>query len=364
MKISDIKVYCLKPFGEIRNSNSWEVKKNTFNFVRLMTDEGIDGWSVSSLTGGNAKFLESSIGWMRNLLVGQDPLDREKIFYELNFTGSFFRINRFFNSAIDIALWDIGGKAAGVPIFKLIGGFRDRIRAYASSLAYPEIDDYLKEIDLCRKAGFSAYKLHGFNDPRKDIDLCEAARSRFPDMDLMLDALCSYDRKGALEVGRVLDRLGFYWYESPLREEDLEGHALLRRKLDVPIAATELEQIGFLGYSKYIEHQSVDIVRTFGDYIGGITPMIKTAHLCHAHHLKLEPHSFGPTLVQAAHFHIMLAIHNCDFFESPVPEGVFDAGMKDVIRVGTDGFVVAPVKPGLGYEIDQGYIEKETDRIL
>ncbi|HYE84583.1 MAG TPA: enolase C-terminal domain-like protein [Clostridia bacterium] len=364
MKITDVKVHALKPFGAIKNNNQWEVKKNVFSFVRVITDEGIEGCGVSSLTGGNPMALESSINLIKSVLIGKDPLDRERIYYELNFTGSFFRINRFFNSAVDCALWDIAGKSLGLPVYKLLGGYRDKIRAYASTLAYSTVDEYVRLGHVCEDAGFTALKLHGFNEPDRDIELCEAMRSEFPHMDLMLDSLCAYDRAGAVRVGRVLDRLNYYWYESPLREEDIEGHCMLRRKLDVPIAGTELNQIGFLDYPEYITRGAVDIVRTFGDYIGGITPMIKTAHLCEAHHIKNEPHSFGPTLVQAAHFHIMLAIRNCDFFESPVPEGVFDAGMKDTIRVQKDGMVYAPTKPGLGYEIDWDYIDNETDRVF
>jgi L-alanine-DL-glutamate epimerase-like enolase superfamily enzyme len=363
MKITDLKVYVLKPFGAIKNSNSWEVKQNVFSFIKIFTNEGINGVSISSLTGGNPTALESSIGFIKKLLIGKDPLDRELIYYELNFTGSYFRINHFFNSAIDFALWDIAGKAAELPVYKLLGGFRDKLRAYASSLAYPDIDIYLKVIQESKDKGYTAFKIHGFNDAHRDIELCEAARGAFPDMDLMMDSLCAYDRAGAVKVGRVLDKLNFYWYESPLREEDIEGHCMLRRKLDTPIAATELNMIGFLGYPEYILKGAVDIVRTFGDYIGGITPMIKTAHLCEAHHIKNEPHSFGPTLVEAAHFHIMLAIRNCDFFESAFPEGIFTAGMKDFIRV-ENGYAYAPAKPGLGYDADWDYINDHTERVF
>ncbi|GHS97926.1 mandelate racemase [Synergistales bacterium] len=364
MKITDIKVHALKPFGEIRNNNKWPLKKNVFNLIKVATDEGIEGYAMSSLTGGNATALESSIKWIKEALIGQDPFDREKIYYELNFGGSFFRVNRFFNSAIDCALWDIAGKKLGLPIYKLIGGYRDKIRAYASSLAYPAIDDYLKIMHEAEDSGFTAFKIHGFGDVIEDIELCEAARAEFPNMDLMLDSLAAYDRQGALKVGRALDRLNFYWYEDPMREEDIEGHVLLRSKLDTPIAGTEHNQVGFLDYPNVVLKGACDIVRTFGDYMGGITPMIKTARFCEALFIKNEPHSFGPTLVQAAHFHIMLSIRNCDFFESPVPEGVFDAGMKDTIRVQKDGYVYAPTKPGIGYDLDWDYIDRETERVF
>ncbi|MFZ7101616.1 MAG: enolase C-terminal domain-like protein [Peptococcaceae bacterium] len=364
MKISDIKVHALKPWGTLKNHAAWKPRKNIFNLVRVFTDEGIEGTMMTCLTGAHPLALESCIDNIKSIIIGKDPFDRERIYYELNFTGSFFKVNKYFNSAIDCALWDIAGKALGLPVYKLMGGSRDRIRAYASTLSYPAIDDYIKLGKDCEKQGFTALKLHGFANWKEDIALCEAMRAEFPNMDLMLDCLCEYGRAEALRVGRVLDKLGFYWFESPLREEDIEGHIMLRQKLDTPIAGTELNMIGFLDFPEYITRGAVDIVRTFGDYIGGITPMQKTAHLCEAFHIKNEPHSFGNTLVQAAHLHVMLSMRNCDFFESPVPEGVFDAGMQETIRIDKEGYVHAPTKPGLGYEIDWNYIEENTEKVF
>ena len=97
-----------------------------------------------------------------------------------------------------------------------------------------------------------------------------------------------------------------------------------------------------------------------GDAAGGITAMRKTAHLCEAFNRNFEPHSYGTTLVQAAHLHVMLSMKNCDFMEIPVPQGILDVGMKDVIRVEKDGYVSAPTKPGLGYDIDWDTIKKLT----
>ena len=293
-----------------------------------------------------------------------NALDREGVHQKLFFNGSFFRLNRFFFSAIDFCLWDIAGKAFEQPIYKVAGGYRETLRAYASSMAYTTIEEYLEDVQKAADLGFTAFKLHGFNVAKKDIELCEAVRAKFPKMDFMLDCLCAYNLKEALAVGRVLDRCGFYWYEDPMREENHEGYAILRQKIDTPVASTELNQIGLLDYQNFIKMKSTDIVRTFGDYMGGITPMLKTAHMCEAFFLKCEPHSFGPALIQAAHFHVMLSIHNCDFFEAPVPEGILDFGMKEGIKVDKKGYVSAPTKPGIGYDIDFDWIDDNLDRIF
>jgi len=117
---------------------------------------------------------------------------------------------------------------------------------------------------------------------------------------------------------------------------------------------------GLRGYPKYLSGHVVDSIRSVGDWIGGISAMRKAAGLCEAFNTKYEPHSYGTTLVQAAHLHVMLAIHNCDLFEIPVPQGILDVGMKDVIRCTSDGYVEAPTKPGLGYDIDWDAIQKLT----
>ena len=364
IKITDIKVHALKPFGELNNINGWEKRKNVFSFIQVFTDDGIEGCSISSLTGGTPNTLENSLDMIKKTLVGKDPFDREKIYYELNFPGSNFNKNKYFNSALDFALWDIAGKAFNVPVYKLMGGFRNRVRAYASSLAHSDIDSYLQVIRTAEERGFTAYKIHGFREPKKDIELCEACRAAFPGMDFMMDTMYDFDRASALKVGRVLDKLDFVWYECPIRDDDLEGLRLLRRKLDTPIAAGEVNLLGFPAFSEYITSGAVDILRSFGDHIGGITPMLKAAHLCEAHNLKNELHSYGPTLVEAAHLHVMLAIRNCDFFEAADAEGMFTVGMKDTITVAPDGYVYAPQKPGLGYDVDWDYISDHIERVF
>lgn len=192
--------------------------------------------------------------------------------------------------------------------------------------------------------------------------MCRAVREAVgPSMDLMLDPINAYDRREAIRVGRVLEELDFYWYEAPIADTDMHGLEDLTRRLDIPITALESVHDGLRVYPRYLARHAVDSVRSIGDRIGGITVMRKAAALCEAYNVKYEPHSFGTTLVQAAHLHLMLAIHNCDFFESPVPQGLLDWGMADTIRVGPDGFVEAPTKPGLGYDVDWDDID---DRIL
>jgi len=167
--------------------------------------------------------------------------------------------------------------------------------------------------------GFTAFKLHAWGDARRDIEVCRAVHAAVGgSMDLMLDPVNAYNRREVFEVGGA----------------------------------------------PYLIAQAVDSERAIGDWVGGISAMRKTAHLCEAFGINYEPHSYGSTLIQAAHFHVMLSVHNCELVELLVPTGILDMGMKDTLRVGPDGYVPAPTKPGLGYEIDEDEIDNLTEREL
>ncbi len=220
------------------------------------------------------------------------------------------------------------------------------------------IDDVLK----CRDEGFIAYKLHAYGVPHKDIRICRAVREAVGDtMDLMLDPVNAYDRKGAFEVGRVLEELKFYWFEASIPDGDIEGLVDLTNSLDIQISGCEsIFDDPLDRYPEYLTRHACDSIRTVGNLAGGITVMKKAAALCEAFHTNYEPHSYGGTLVQAAHLHVMLGMRNCDFVELPVPQGILDIAMKDVIKVAKDGYVYAPTKPGLGYDIDWEVIDRLT----
>ena len=223
------------------------------------------------------------------------------------------------------------------------------------------VDDYVRLALDCRDLGFKAFKLHAYAVPAKDIEVCRAVRDAVGDsMQLMLDPVNAYDRRGAFQVAEVLEELGFYWLEAPVYDTDIQGLTDLTRTFKLHITATESLNGGLRVYAPYVANHVVDSLRSMGDRMGGISAMRKAAALCEAFNVGYEPHSYGTTLIQAAHLHIMLSIRNCDFFESPVPQGILDDGMADVIRVTSDGYVEAPVKPGLGYDLDWDEVDRLT----
>jgi len=349
MKITGVKVKTLRPLEfKFQWKEQWPPREIQNNVVTVETDEGISGHLITWLA--PADTLKAAMTALKEIIVGRDPWDIEAIWYETQRLGRGMNV---VGSTVDICLWDIVAKRAGVPVYKLLGAYRDKIPAYASTVMYATDQEFVDLALACRKEGFTAYKLHAYGVPDKDIRVCRAVRQAVGDtMELMLDPVNAYDRRGAFRVGRALEELDFYWYEAPILDTDLYGLVDLTRSLDIQVAATESVFQGLEFLPRYLTHHACDSLRMVGDAAGGITAMRKAAHLCEAFQAKFEPHSYGTTLVQAAHLHVMLAMKNCDFVEIPVPQGILDVGMKDVMRVAPDGCVYAPTKPGLGYDID------------
>lgn len=357
MKISGIEVGLLKPLErKFQWREQWPPRSIQPVLVRVMSDEGISGDCITYLLSG-AEMLAQA-GGISERIVGRDPHEVEAISLEL--TDGLDKPNEV-NSTIDIALWDLIGKYHQEPIYKLLGAARSRVRAYASTFMYDTVQEWVDLAIECRDQGFTAYKIHGFGVPDKDIEICRAVREAVGDsMDLMLDPVNAYDRHGAFKVGDVLEELGFYWYEAPLADTDLHGLTDLRQAYRMEITAGEEIRKGLKSYPPYVTSHVVDSLRSIGDWIGGISAMRKVAALCEAFSMNFEPHSYGTTSIQAAHLHIMLAIRHCEFVELPAPLGVLDVGMSTTIRPEPDGYVYAPTEPGLGYEIDWNAIDDLT----
>lgn len=328
--------------------------------VRILTDEGVEGNCVTWLADAGTEIADCIDNYLRPFVVGEELWNRERIWYSMMALTGFTASNKAI-SAVDIALWDAAAKAAGLPLYKLLGAYRDRIPAYASTITYATTQEYVDLAVDCQKQGFTAFKLHGHGTPHEDVEICEAVRAAVgPSMKLMLDPVNTYAYDDALWVGRALERLGFIWYEAPIRDEDIAGLKALSDALDIAVLGCETKNRGIWEHAPYISAGALDMYRCVGDGIGGVTALRKLGALCETHNRKLEPHSYGSTLVQAAHLHYMLSIRNCDYFEMPVPIGLLDYGMKSGITLEPDGTVVAPEAPGLGYEIDWDAMDAAT----
>ena len=363
MKIADVKVTIwewknIPPTRYTLQVKSSGTRTAHMALVRIICDDGTEGHAflgsaLSSLGGG----AEQIAGQYKRFLVGRDPLDREYIMQKVGgwAMGSAMPVI----GAIDVALWDLAGKAAGVPIHKLMGSYRSSVPAYASSVVFETPEEYAEEALSYKERGWTAYKIHPPGDPRLDVKICEATRAAVgDDYRLMLDSTWSYDYPNALHVGRAIEALNFYWYEDPLHWDDLYGYVKLKQVLAIPLMATELPRTGLKSYAPWIMEKATDYLRGDPAIKGGLTTCLKTAHTAETFQMNYEVHHGGNSLNNVANLHLIMAIPNCEYFEVLLPDEVQKHGLVKDIEVDSNGMVHAPEGPGLGYEIDFDLIEE------
>ncbi len=332
--------------------------------LTLSTDEGITGHAFL----GSAFYAAdmdgaSLIRYLKPLLLGQNPLDRERLHKAMFKRVRTTTVRAI--GAVDIALWDIAGKSANLPIHSLLGSYRDRVPAYISSAVLASPGAYADEALHYKALNFAAYKIHPPQIWREDIKVCEAVRKAVgDDYLLMLDAAWSYDYPTALRVGQAIEALGYYWYEDPLADADIYNYVELRKKLHIPIMATEYPAAGLDAYAPWVRERATDFLRGDVAVKGGITTLVKTAHLAEAFHLNYELHHGGNSLNNFANLHVIMAIQNTEFFEVLLPAESQKYGLLNDLEVDQDGMVHAPTGPGLGAKIDFELIKRKSLAVL
>ena len=334
----------------------------TNTIVRVFTDEGVEGvGGVSNYTSYDYdRYTAETMRHMIPGLVGKDPLQRESIWRGL--WSRVFPLAPGALAAIDIALWDLFGKFAKVPIYQLLGGATSRIRSYASTPLFDDVNTYLRFVDEMLEQGFRAVKFHCWCLPEKDLELARAVRKAHPgrDVDFMLDVENNYDRQSALEVARGLEELEFAWFEAPLMDYDLEGYRKLASRVDIPILPSGNWIQDLPTYEHALRTGCWSRARTDVTVCGGFTPARKYLALVEAAGMKCEIMSWGNTLVSAANLHLMLGLGCSTYYEQAIPYEPYEYGMRDVIRTQQDGYVNAPQGTGLGVSIDWEAMEAAT----
>ena len=338
--------------------------KSQLGLLTIATDDGPTGHAFLGSAMRSAEFDGASlIHYLKPLVMGQDPLDREKLWQAMWARNRATTIRAI--GAMDVALWDIGGRAAGLPIAKLLGAYRDRVPAYASSAVLPSPAAYAEEALRFKRDGWTAYKIHPPTDPVVDIEVCKAVRKAVgDDYTLMLDSTWAYQYPEAVRVGRVVQDLGFHWYEDPLADDDLYSYVKLKQQLAIPILATEYTPGGFTAYAPWLTERATDYLRGDVAVKGGITPLVKTAHLAEAFHMNFELHHGGNSVNNVANVHVIMAIRNCEFFEVLLPAGAQKYGLVQDIEVDANGLVHAISGPGLGAAIDFDLVERKKTAVL
>ena len=229
----------------------------------------------------------------------------------------------------------------------------------------PSAEAYAEEALTFKARGWSAYKIHPHTVPADDIAICRTVRAAAGEaMTLMLDSVWAYGYEKAVRVGRAIEELGFFWYEDPLPEDDIYGYVKLRQKLDIPILATEYSPGGPFGLQQWVLQGATDMLRGDVAVKGGISAMMKIAHLAETFRMKCEIHHGGNSLNNVANLHVTMAIPNCDYFEVLLPDAAQKYGLVEDISVDGEGLVHAPTEPGLGYAIDWALVRAKATRVL
>lgn len=375
LKIIDIETIIFKYKSQIGSdiaghAHPSEEHDDYQSLTRIVTDEGVDGFCF----GGNKKINDRII---KPALIGKNPMDREKIWQYLyrDLQGSRGLISDRQLAVIDMALWDFAGRYLNMPVYKLLGGYREKVKAYASTMVGDEIEGglnspeaYADFAEKLVKQGYKAIKLHTWfppiewaPNPEMDIAACRAVREAVgEDIALMLDCYHSYNREEALYIGRELEKLGFYWFEEPMDEHNISAYVWLAENLEIPILGPETLEGKIWTRLDWILSGAADMIRGGVMDVGGITPLMKLVHLCEAFGVRLELHGAHPGNLQVlgamgipGEYVERGMLHPLLDYESSTP------WLKEKIDpMDGDGYVRISQKPGLGMEIDWKFIEE------
>jgi L-alanine-DL-glutamate epimerase-like enolase superfamily enzyme len=380
LKIVDLEVIPFQvPRRGFRNGELLPEQAVVQTVTKIVTDEGAEGYYLGGHGHGDQDGLPADQraaleGRIKSLLVGQDPFDREQFWHWLWVAN----LEENLISVVDMALWDLQARAFGVPLYKLLGGCRDKVKAYAST--YPNMgtpDDYAQHALACKRQGYTHYKIHPYYfwdpltrtpDPGRpshidqDIEVCRAVRAAVgSDMVLSFDPWGTYRTyEQAYRVGRELERLDFYWYEHPMPEYRVASYEKLCRELEIPILSPEIAAGSLYTRADWIRRGASDMSRI--DVLrGGVTGVRKLAAVCEAYGVKCEIHMSG-----FANLQLLGATSEdvCEYYERGLlaPGVDYETPPPYLAAIGDpmdeQGFVHLPQEPGMGYQIKWDYIEE------
>lgn len=357
MKITDVRVtrYRLGKLDRPHRNSILVSENKGLEFVEIDTDEGVSGLSLGAGSGRARSFIEQ----LRDRLLGEDPLDSARNWHRM-FTGWRKPVVKgdalMSMGGVDNALWDLRGKILGQPVYRLLGGFRSRVPAYAAGGYYEEgkgLDELGAEMATFVAAGYKGVKMKvGGATIKEDVRRVQAAREAIgPDIRLMVDANDAWTAAEAMRFGAAAQEYDLEWFEEPCWPDDIEGMALLRSKLRVPIATGEIEFTRW-GFRDLIERGAVDVVQADPHLCGGLTEWVRIAALASAHHLVMAPH--GNHYVGA---HAVAGVDNGYIVESYAGMSPWQEEFIGGITF-DDGDLILPDAPGLGITVDRPALER------
>jgi L-alanine-DL-glutamate epimerase-like enolase superfamily enzyme len=368
MKIVEIKAYRtsfpLPKEGGVRLGIGQAVKRDCV-MVKVTTEDGLVGWGESHHGRAHtaiAKLIETTLS---QLIMGMDASDTTGIWariykYQLGSHGMGAGCAMAM-SGIDMALWDIKGKAVGWPLWRLLGGSRRPVPAYAGGVAlgYQPPAQLIDEAEPLIAAGYQAVKLRIGDTVRDDIARMEAVRTTFGDsLAILTDANTGYTIEDVRRVMPSMDELDIGWLEEPFPAHDHAHYAQAHGYGRTPLAAGENHFTRF-EFTRVLEDRVITIWQPDLSKCGGITETLRIAAMASAFKIPINPHSSMTGVNQAASIHLLAAIENGGYFEADVSKNNLfrDKLGSEAWRIGRDGNVLPLEAPGIGVEVDEGFLK-------
>ena len=368
MKIASVETFDLR--CDIEPSFGWSqgwINQRATTLVKITTEDGLVGWGE----GAAASLIDELLA---PLVIGGNPMQRaglwERMFHALYNANIFVGLAGSALSAIDIALWDLAGKATGLPAHALLGGkVRNRVAVYATGLYYTEGEFPNRLLDEARsyvEQGFTGIKTKvGGLTVEEDARRVRALRETIgPDVRLMVDANEAYNATTAIRIGHKLADLDLMWFEEPVNAQDIEAYLQVKDALPMAIAGGENLRTRF-EFKDYLARRAYDIAQPDIMHCGGITEMARICSMANAYGIQVNPHVWGSPIMIAATLHLTATLPPCPTARNPQPyaqEPVMEFDRTpSAIRQQVcsepfdqrDSYIQVPEGPGLGVEVDE-----------
>lgn len=365
MKISSVEVRaCHRPADQFNEMSlrSDDFQGFQFNVITLGTDDALKA-SMFAFAGRSAEGAgRLAADSLKFFMLGRDPRDREKAWHDFRMADRWWgHLPIYSYGPFDVCLWLLSAQAAGEPLYKYLGAYRDEVPTYASSMVLPSAEAYGEEAAQAKAEGLKAYKLHPAGRSwHDDLEAHRLVRDVVgSDFTLMSDPVSSMNLEEAIRFGRELEKLDYHWFEEPLFDEDVHALKELTRVLDIPVVGTEVYSKHPYSVADVIANRVVDRVRADVSWTGGVTGVMKTARLAESFGVNCEVHTsiFHP--LDLVNLHCCAAIRNTEFFEVLYPLEAFAFGLASPLPI-ENGVARLPQGSGLGIELDWDEIDRTT----